>query len=409
MPESRNEAYSFPILRAFGRNKTIKFSFLLSSIFALLLCFPACRVLAAEPIVFGVSLGLTGKFSPVSVDMQNGIRLWERQINEKGGIIGRPVKVLIKDDQSDPEIAKKIYRSYIDSGDVDFYIGPYSTTLTAAAISEVEKANVPMVATAASSASLWENGYKNLLGLLMVAPNFSLGFLEIAAINGHSRYAIISDNSPFGRSIAEGARHWAKDFGLEVVVNEEFNKGRHDLTAFAQKAADAKATAIIVTGHYDEAVDMRRALASIKYEDVAYFSAVGPAVPKYLEDLGPLADKTFSTAWWSHQVEHQSGDFDLFLNPYRKVYNKTPDHNVALIYAAGQVYEAAIIRANSVDPNKVRQALYDLDTLTIIGRYGVNSNGKQTRIFYLVTSGKMVKSTQYGLKKLHLKSRSSGK
>lgn len=366
------------------RRQKIKHSFSLAFSITFFILLHAFTAIAAEPIVFGVSLGLTGKFAPVSLDMQNGIRLWEKQVNAKGGILGRPVKVLIKDDQSNPENAKKIYQSYVDSGRVNFYFGPYSTSITAAAISVVEKANIPMVATAASSSSLWKKGYKNLLGLLTVAPQFSLGFLEIAAINGHTRFAVISDDSPFGRSIAEGALRWANDFGLEVVVYEEFKKGRHDLTAFARQAAGAKVTALIVTGHYDEAVDMRRALNEIGYNDIAYFSAVGPAVPKYLEDLGPLAENSFSTAWWSTQVEHQQGDFDLFLNPYKETYKKVPDHNVALIYAAGQIFETAITSAKSVDPDKVRQTLYRLDTLSIIGRYGVNPSGQQAKHFLLV-------------------------
>jgi branched-chain amino acid transport system substrate-binding protein len=384
MTENHRNIFATLFIHGVHMRRTKNSSLYLAFSLTLFIILQASIAFAAKPIVFGVSLGLTGRFAPVSLDMQNGIRLWEKQVNRKGGILGRPVKVLIEDDQSSPKNTKKIYQSFLDSGRVDFYIGPYSTTLTAAAISVVEKANIPMVATAASSSSLWQKGYKNLLGLLAVAPQFSLGFLEIAAINGHTRFAIVSDDSPFGRTIAQGAERWAADFGLDVVVNAVFKKGRHDLSAFARQAADSKATALIVTGHYDEAVDMRRALHAIGYDDIAYFSAVGPAVPKYLVDLGPLAEKAFSTAWWSPKVEHQRGDFDLFLNPYKKSFHKKPDHNVALIYAAGQVYEAAITSANSVDPDKVRQALYQLDILTIIGRYGVNPSGQQSKQFLLI-------------------------
>jgi branched-chain amino acid transport system substrate-binding protein len=386
MAITKNHLQNFAKLFYQGKRSLQKIRHSCSLVFwlTLLIFSQSFTALGNEPIVFGVSLGLTGKFAPVSIDMQNGIRLWEMQVNKKGGILGRPVKVLIEDDQSNPENAKKIYQSYVDSGHVHLYIGPYSTSITAAAISVVEKANIPMVATAASSSSLWEKGYKNLLGLLAVAPQFSLGFLEIAAINGHTRFAIVSDDSPFGRSIAMGAQRWAKDFGLQIVVNEEFKKGRHDLTYFARQAVDAKATALIITGHYDEAVDMRRALKAVENDDIAYFSAVGPTVSKYRRDLGTLAEKSFSTAWWSPKVEHQSGDFDLFLNPYVKMFKKVPDHNVALIYASGQIYEAAITLANSVDPNKVRQALFQLDILSIIGRYGVNPSGQQSKQFLLV-------------------------
>jgi branched-chain amino acid transport system substrate-binding protein len=69
---------------------------------------PPCR--AAEPVRIGGSLGLTGRFAVMAAALNNGFKLWEKDINEKGGLLGRSVRVIVRDDRSDPERAVAIYQ-----------------------------------------------------------------------------------------------------------------------------------------------------------------------------------------------------------------------------------------------------------------------------------------------------------
>ncbi|RJQ41034.1 MAG: hypothetical protein C4550_02560 [Nitrospiraceae bacterium] len=104
--------------------KTLIISFLF-----FLMAWPA---FAAEPIKIGVSLGLTGKYSEMSNMQMKGFRLWEKEVNERGGILDRKVEVLIRDDRSDPQTAKSIYEQLILKDKVDFVFGPYSSGITEA-------------------------------------------------------------------------------------------------------------------------------------------------------------------------------------------------------------------------------------------------------------------------------------
>ena len=85
---------------------------------------------AAEPVRIGVSLGLTGRYAKLAAMQERGYRLWEKEINEKGGILGRPVKILIKDDGSKGESAQAAYRTLIKNERVDLVFGPFSSAIT---------------------------------------------------------------------------------------------------------------------------------------------------------------------------------------------------------------------------------------------------------------------------------------
>src|SRR5262249_860520 len=86
--------------------------------------------LAAEPIRIGVSLGLTGQFQRFATMQKRGYELWRDDVNARGGIRGRPVELVIRDDRSDPLVAQQIYQDFVTVGSVDVLFGPYSSQLT---------------------------------------------------------------------------------------------------------------------------------------------------------------------------------------------------------------------------------------------------------------------------------------
>ncbi len=335
---------------------------------------------AADPIVIGVSLGLNGKFKSISEMQERGFRLWESQINKSGGLLGRQVKVLIHDDQSNPVKAAELYEKLITEDKVDFLFGPYSSGLTLAVMPVVEQHDVPLLASGATADKIWQQGYRNVLGLYATASRYPLGFLELVALKGFREIAIVAADDSFSLSVAEGAAKWAREFGMEVSVREEFVKGTRDLTNIAQTIAEAGVDVVLVCGHFNESVDMRKALAVVNYTPSAYFATVGPALEKYREELGDsLAEHTFTTVQWSHDIAYKPQDRALFNDPFVAAYGMTPPYQAAIAYTAGVVLSKAIERADSVDRNKVRNMLYSMDIQTITGRYGVDRTGMQIK------------------------------
>jgi branched-chain amino acid transport system substrate-binding protein len=140
---------------------------------------------------------------------------------------------------------------------------------------------------------------------------------------------------------------------------------------------------LVVGGHFNESIDMRRALSKIGWYPRAYFATVGPALPKYYDTLGVDAELTFASSTWEpHEVIDFPGSRQ-FVVDFRERYNVTPSYHAARAYASGQILEAAILAANTLDRTKIKEALYKLDMYSVLGRYTVDRTGMQAKRFPL--------------------------
>lgn len=339
---------------------------------------------AEEPVKIGLTLGLTGKYSEMS-DMQiKGFRLWERDVNSSGGILGRRVEVIIYDDKSDPLVAKGLYEHLILKDKVDLVFGPYSSEITEAILSVTEKHGYPVLASGASADRLWQKGYKYIFGVFTPASRYSVGFLELLVVNNLNDIAIVYADDSFSRDIAEGTKKWAERFGFKIRLFERFKKGTTNLDELAKKAKASGGGVLIVCGHFDEAVNMRLSLKRIGWYPRAYYASVGPTMQAFYDELKTGADYVFSSSMWEHHGGLMAPGCHEFYDAYTKLYKEAPSYHAAEAYAGGQILEAAIKKAGSLDRDKIRDILSAMDTMTITGRYGVDRTGMQVKHFNLI-------------------------
>lgn len=358
------------------------------NLLVLLIIFLPCLLLkpvnASEPIKIGLTLGLTGKYSEMSDMQMKGFRLWERDVNNKGGILGRKVQIIIYDDNSDSRIAKAFYEHLILRDKVDLVFGPYSSEITEAVLPVTEQYGYPVLAAGASADKLWQKSYRYVFGLYTPASKYTVGFLEMLVMNGFKDIAIVHADDSFSKNIASGVKKWAGRFGLNVLLFEGFKKGTKNLDDIAQKAKTSKAQALIMCGHFDESVNMRLSLKNIGWYPKAYFASVGPAMQAFHERLGANADGVFSSSQWEHHSRLNLPGGHEFYDSYIKTYREEPSYHAASAYAAGQILATAVKKAESLDRDKIRDILSVMDAMTIIGRYGVNRTGMQIKHFNLI-------------------------
>jgi branched-chain amino acid transport system substrate-binding protein len=340
--------------------------------------------LAEESIRIGLTLGLTGKYSEMSDMQMKGFRLWEKDVNNRGGMAGRKVQVIIHDDKSDPQTAKGLYEQLISNDKVDLVFGPYSSEITEAVLPVTEKYGYPLLTSGAAADRLWQKGHRYVFGVFLPAGKITLTFLEMLVMSGLDNIAIVHADDPFSRNVADGTKRWAERFGLKVELFEGFKKGTENLDELALKAKKIKAQVIIVCGHFDEAVNMRLSLKRIRWYPKAYFATVAPPMPAFYERLKSDAEYTFSHSHWEHNGGLLAPGCQEFYDAFKKEYKKEPAHHAAQAYAAGQILEEAIKRAGSLDREKIRDMLSSMDTMSIIGRYGVDRTGMQIKHFILV-------------------------
>ncbi len=336
-----------------------------------------------RPVRIGASLSRTGRLAKLAAFQEKGYRLWVKHVNEQGGMLGRPVELLVYDDASDPDQARLLYQRLIDQDRVDLLFSPYSSDLTEAILPLTQSKGFPLIVAGASADHIWEQGYNHVFGLFLPVSKLAVGFLEMllrAKIDG---IALFHDDGEFGRELAGGVRKWADRFGLTVVVIEQFPRGFREFGDFAARARAAKAQVVICASYLEESIAMRRAFRTIGWQPRVYYAPVGPGTDEFLQTLGKDADGVFSSSQWeAHIARHEQKD--VFIDSYLKEYRETPSYFAATAYAAGQILNAAVDRAGSLDRQAIRRALQTMDTKIIIGRYGVDRTGLQIKQMNMV-------------------------
>jgi branched-chain amino acid transport system substrate-binding protein len=348
--------------------------------FILFFFLAASLVYAAEPIRIGLSLSLTGKFSRMSDQQFKGFKLWERDVNGRDGILGRPVQIIVYNDGSSPQKARELYERLIVKDKVDLLFAPYSSEITEQILPLAEEYGYPLLASGANADGLWRSGNRYLFGMWQPASTNAVGFLELLVLNNFKRVAIAYADDSFSTDAAAGTKKWAERFGLKVVFFENFREGASGRDELVKRIKAAEPQALIVCGHLVEAVDVRRSMKALKWYPRAYYAS-GAALEAFHEELGSDADYTFSNSLWEYGGGPGGREFyEAFLDAYKEA----PSYHAATAYAAGQIMEEAIKRAGGLNREKIRDILSSTDMLTIMGRYGVDKTGMQTKQFNLV-------------------------
>ncbi|AFM23541.1 amino acid ABC transporter substrate-binding protein [Desulfomonile tiedjei] len=346
-------------------------------VLAALLRLWACPVWAVDPVRIGVSFALSGDYAPLGGMCADGLRLWAKTQNGEGGILGRPIDLVIHDDQGDPETAATIYREMLSSGQFDFVFGPYSSPISKAVIPLLEEYRYPTLLPVTSVESVWDSGPKYAFGVTTPERRWTKAIFTLMAESNVTRLVILVNDALMQLGSPRDAEKWARRFGLEVVSLE--TASMPDIGEQLRRARDSGVHAILVWGYFHDAVAIRKALASIGWTPRIFFAQMGPALDEYCKVLGDLADYSLGCCIWDPKIGSSFPGGSEFLNSFRREYKRDPSYHAANCYAAGVILAEAISRAGCMDREKVREVLSNLDTVTLIGRYGVDEAGVQVR------------------------------
>jgi branched-chain amino acid transport system substrate-binding protein len=349
------------------------------SSFTMIAIWWASAALAAEPIRIGVSLGLTGQYEQPALMHQRAYLLCQDQINARGGIFERKLAFDIRDDHGSAEEARAIYLAFTAEDGVDIVLAPYSSDLTAAVAPIAEERGFPMLAAGAAADLLWRRGYHNLIGVLTPASRYTQGMMRLATEADFSTIALLHAGDDFSREIAAGTRKWAPFLKLKIVSDIELYRGSEGDKDIMLSVRNSGADLLIVAGYFDEAARMRRAMGGIGWYPQAYFATVGPSFPNWKSLLGADAERAFTTSIWEPARPDESTVSQQFAQAFKDRYAVIPSYHAAAAFAACQVLEAALIRAGSTDHDHYRDALFALDSNTVIGRFAVDRTGMQTK------------------------------
>ena len=145
--------------------------------------------------------------------------MWVADINARGALLGRPVKLVHYDDGSRDAGSVEGFTKLIEQDQVDFLVGPYSSSLTLEASLVAEKYNIPMVASAASADEIWSRGLKNIFGTDTPAASYMEG-ISVATDAGAKTVALVFAQTEFAVDVAAGLRRNSEKNGMRILLDE---------------------------------------------------------------------------------------------------------------------------------------------------------------------------------------------
>ena len=330
---------------------------------------------AQGPIRIGASLSLTGTYAKLGKNQHEGYQLCEKELNAKGGLLGRKVQFVVYDDQSMPATAVRLYEKLITEDKVDAIMGPYSSPVTEAAVNVTEKYKKVMVAPLAATTSIFKKGRKYVFMVISPAEVYLEGLIDMAAKRGLKTIAVVNEDTLFSKAAASGAVELAKKKGLQVVYTEAYPKGSTDFSALLTKLKAANADVLAAATYFDDAVALTRQMKELNVNPKMYGVTVGGDLPEFYDTLKQNAEYVYGATQWEPTLPYPGNQ--EWYETYKKEFGHEPSYHSAAGYAGCIIYAEAAKRANNLDADRVREQLLKLETRTIFGDYKVEADGFQ--------------------------------
>ena len=329
-------------------------------------------------VVMGGTLSLTGQYAEPSGRQYNARKLYVDELNARGGLLGHGVELRILDDKSDIRTAIELYQKLITQDKVDLVLGPYGSSHADAVANVLERYKQPSLPSAVSKV-IWQRGRKYVFNYQPVAQDYQKGALHLAKQIGVKRIAIIGEGSLFPRQASEGTVQWAKKLDLEVVLLESYRKKERDFTVLLEKINARGAEAIFSNSYFEDSVAQIRQLRKLNINVKILAGTVGPALPKFVEELGSTAEYVLGFSSWEPKPALGYPGMKEFIEKYKKRHGVKPNYHAARGYEELQIMEAAVKHAGSFDPERVRDALVSIRVDTIGGPWKVDEQGLSNR------------------------------
>src|ERR671934_2278083 len=192
-------------------------------------------VAAQGPIRVGASLSLTGTYAKLGKNQHEGYQICIKDLNAKGGLLGRKLDLVVYDDQSMPATAVRLYEKLITEDKVDAVMGPYSSPVSEASANVTEKYKKVMVSPLAATTSIFKKGRHYIFMVISPAEVYLEGLVDIAAKRGLKTIAVVNEDTLFPKSSAQGTEDLAKKAGFQVVFKESYPKGNQDFSGMLTK------------------------------------------------------------------------------------------------------------------------------------------------------------------------------
>lgn len=342
--------------------------------------------IAADTIKLGIAGAHTGDLASYGLPTIKAAELVVKEINAKGGVLGKQVELMPEDDVCKPEVATNTATKLV-SGGVNVVLGHICSGATKAALGIYKNAKLVVMSPSATNPELTQSGeYPNFFRTIAsddmqakLEVEFALDVLKFKKI------AVLHDKGDYGKGLAEFAKKFleqakAKDPKVEVVLYEGITPGAVDYSAIVQKIKQSNAEAVIFGGYHPEASKLVMQMRQKKMKTV------------FISDDGVKDDTFIKVAGKDAEGVYATGPKDTTKNPmavkaindHKEAYKSDPGAFFLNAYSATLALLNAIQKAGSTDYDAIVKALRTEDVETPLGKIKFDERGDAIGIGFSV-------------------------
>ena len=285
---------------------------------------PAASPTSQNPITIGFGMALTGGLAPNGKAALLAMQIWQDNINAKGGLLGRTVKLVYYDDQSNPANIPGLYTKLLDVDKVDLVISGYGTNMVVPAIPIVMQQKRTFLGLLA----LDGNAEFNYANYFAIGPtggphpkqSFSKGFFEVAKTLDPppKTIALVGADAEFPRNALEGAHQLASDAGLKVVYDRTYPPSTTDYSPIVRAIQATSPDLVFVASYPPDSVGILRAATEVGLQARLFGGGmVGLQATAIKTQMGPLLNGVVDYDFWLPIGPYATPEALAFLKQYQ--------------------------------------------------------------------------------------------
>jgi branched-chain amino acid transport system substrate-binding protein len=366
----------------------------------------SASALAAEPIKIGVAGPFTGGSAPMGVSMRDGVKLAVADINAKGGVLGRQIQLIERDDEAKPERGVQIAQELINKEKVVATVGYINTGVALASQRFYQDAKIPVmnnVATGSIITKQFADQPDNYIFRNSANDQIQSQMIIKEAVDNRKfkKVAILADSTNYGQLGREDLEKVLTARGMKAVAVEKYNIKDVDMTAQLLKAKQAGADVVLTYGIGPELAQIANGMEKLGWK-VPLIGSWTLSMANFIDNAGKNGNGTRMPQTFIQ--DPNTPKRKAFIDAYVKAYNP-PQGRMPSPVSAAQGYDsiyllaAAIKQAGSTDGPKVKAALENLSekvdgvVTTYDKPYSKDNHeaiNAQTTVFGEVKDGKVV-------------------
>jgi branched-chain amino acid transport system substrate-binding protein len=342
-----------------------------------------------EPIKIGFSMALTGPLAANGKQTLLGMKIWEEETNAKGGLIGRPVKLVYYDDQSNPSTVPGIYTKLLDVDKVDLVVSGYATNMVAPAMPIVMQKGKTFISLFALDVNS-EFKYPKYFSVLPTGPDtkpsFTEGFFQVAMEQNPkpTTVALAAEDAEFSRNACEGARANAKKYGVKIVYDKSFPPGTTDFSPIVRAVQASNPDLFVVCSYPLSSVGITLAVNEAGYKPKMFGGAmVGLQATVFKLKLGSKLNGIVNYETWVPSEKMMAPAADFFKKYQARAAGEGVDPLGYYLGGWGYAYVSAlgdaIAGTKSIDDNKIADYFRTHTFKTIMGDWSYGPGGEWTK------------------------------